>query len=314
MSAGRSFLASSGTFSVFRLTRSTFARSLNLAINCFSNTSGVKFLSPLSGSLINDWFAPMVTRPASSRIASSRPVSTTSELARTFGGRRRSCPRKTVTKAITIALALFIATSIGSFQRQLDADSSTKVPFITPLLDIAGDVPLALRLSMAGETSLAVKQRQHYSDSLPAIDGRADDPLAYARIGGLGKLFQGRRFKLISLVLRIPEQLVKGGLLQIEPGPGGEDRRRMGAEGGRDEILEPHPLFVDDRLVRGDGLLACLDEHRQKLLALEILQIDTRPFLEFCQELLPEDLRREALVALIGIVDEGLDRSDRHAA
>src|SRR3989442_7534783 len=257
----------------------------------------------------------MVTRPASSRIASSRPVSTTSELARAFGGRRRSSPRKTVTKAITIALALLIATPFGSFQRQLDADSSTKVPFLTPLLDIAGDVSLALRLSMTCETSLAVKERQHYSDSLPAIHGRADDPLTYARIDGLGKLFQGRRFKLISLVLRIPQQLVKGGLLQIETGLGGEDRRRMSAKSGRDEILEPHPLFVDDRLIRGDGLLACLDEHRQELLRhrryllpLWIPPIDPRPLPLFFLKLLPPDLPRSSPFGPHWILDDGLAR------
>ena len=141
---------------------------------------------------------------------------------------------------------------------------------------------------MTCKTPFQVKKRQHHADGLPAIHGRADDLLAFARVVGIGKLFQGRRFKLISFVLRIPQQLIDGGLPQIETGPGGEDRRRMGAEGGRDEILEPHPLFVDDRLVRDDGLLARLDKHRQELLRhrrhlliLEILQIDTGPFLEF---------------------------------
>src|SRR2546428_6297304 len=159
---------------------------------------------------------------------------------------------------------------------------------------------------MTCETSLAVKQRQHYSDSLPAIHGRADDPLAYARIDGLGKLFQGRRFKLISLVLRIPQQLVKGGLLQIETGLGGEDRRRMSAKSGRDEILEPHPLFVDDRLIRGDGLLACLDEHRQELLRhrryplfFGIPPIDPRPVPLFFLELLPAQPPSGTLVSPI---------------
>src|SRR5207244_10609288 len=70
---------------------------------------------------------PTGTLPASNRTASNRPASTASRLARAFGRRRRSSPRNTVTKAITIALALFIPASLCLFHHQLDTHDPTTI-------------------------------------------------------------------------------------------------------------------------------------------------------------------------------------------
>src|SRR5437899_6475822 len=130
-------------------------------------------------------------------------------------------------------------------QRQLEADRAAQVAFLRPLFVIARNIFLALRLSVAGDASLAVIQWEHHSDGGSALHLLADDFLALPWIRGVRKLLEDGRFILIGFVLRVAEQFIDRRLLHIDVVFGSELCGRLRAEGGRNKSLKSHAWFID---------------------------------------------------------------------